>query len=141
MNNHDLEAQIRKLQPSALPPELRARLREEPPAEFPRPRRHGVRWAIAAAVVATATLAGLLVPNKQPDEVAAGDDGHFSVIQQEATLVGTRTVETREHDGQLWDLVENRWREEKVGMCTATSATIRSVEIRPEFVWVPVKFL
>jgi hypothetical protein len=141
MNDQHLEDQIRKLRPAPLPPELRSRLCEEPPVELTRHPAHRVRWAIAAAVVATATLVFLVIPDNQPSEVIAEDDGYLSVVQQEAALVSTRTLETREYNGQLWDLVENRWREETVAMCSATTATIRSTEIRPELVWVPVEFL
>lgn len=140
MNNHDFEQQIRKLQPAPLPPELRARLREEPPAELPRSRRHGVRWAMAATVVVAAVLLILVSPHQQPNEVVAEDDDHFSVVQQEATLLGTRTLETREYDGQLWELVEQQWRDETVAVCSATPVRVRSTVIRPEAVWVPVKF-
>ena len=106
MNDQDLEQQIRNLRPGPLPPELRSRLREEPPIEFARPRRHLARWAMAAAVVAAAVIGAFVFPPNPPNEVVAGDEEYFSVVKQEAILLDTRTLEMREHDGQLWELVE-----------------------------------
>lgn len=140
MNDQDLEQQIRKLRPGPLPPELRSRLREEPAVNLPRRPRHLGRWAMAAAVVVAATVGALVFPDKQADEVAVEDNKPFTVIQEEATLIGTRTLERREHDGRLWELVEQQWRDETVAVCSATPVRVRSTVIRPEAVWVPVKF-
>lgn len=150
MNDQDLEQQIRKLRPGPLPPELRSRLREEPPIDLPSRRRHLGRWAMAAAVVGAAILGVMIFPDKPSKQVAVEDgttnelavEDHeaFTVIQQEATLIGTRTLERREHDGRLWELVEQQWRDETVAVCSATPVRVRATVIRPETVWVPVKF-
>lgn len=138
MNDQELEQQIRNLRLGPLPAELRSRLREEPATEFPRPRWKSARWAMAAAVVAAAALTFLVSPDQPSDEVAVEDP--ISVIQQEATLIGTRVLETREYEGQRWELVEQQWRDETVAVCSATPVRVRSTVIRPEAVWVPVRF-
>jgi eukaryotic-like serine/threonine-protein kinase len=46
-------------------------LHRPPPAEPAAPRRRGGRWAIAAAVVATVAVAGLLLPALWPDRAPA----------------------------------------------------------------------
>ena len=140
MNDQDLEQRLRSLAPAPLPAELRERLAEEPAVELPRKNRR-MRWAIAAGIIAAAGAGLLSWPDSKSDRsLAETDDAPFSVVQQEAVLLSTRTVETREHNGHLWELVENRWREDTVGMCSATEATIRSSEIRPEYVGTPVTF-
>ena len=138
MNDQELEQQIRNLRLGPLPAELRSRLREEPATEFRRPRWKSARWAMAAAVVAAAALTFLVSPDQPSDEVAVEDP--ISVIQQEATLIGTRVLETREYEGQRWELVEQQWRDETVAVCSATPVRVRSTVIRPEAVWVPVRF-
>ena len=144
MNNRDLEQQIRELRPASLPAELRAQLdASEPPVEIGRSRKPLALLAVAAVLIAAATLAVLLQPNPGTSGVAESTDAtdeHFSVVQQESTLLSSRTLETRKHNGRLWELVENQWRDETVAMCSATTARIRSTEIRPEVVWQPVEF-
>ncbi len=140
MNDHELEKNLRSLRPAPLPSEVRARLKEEPAIQPRRHHRRNLGFAIAAVLVAAATLVALLTPKQSDPAMAREEDTHYSVVQQEAVLLSSRTLETREHNGQLWELVEIQWREDTVSICTATTATVRATEIRPERVWVPVQY-
>ena len=141
MNDQELERHIRNLRPAPLPDDLKERLRSEPEPVPSRKgfHRRGYAWAMAACL-AGAAVAWFLVSRGDRDPGAPTVDAPepISVLKEESTLVSTRTLETREHEGYLWDLVEERWRDEQVAMCSATPVTVRSSKIRPERHWVLV---
>ena len=145
MNDHELEEHIRNLRPAPLPDNLKERLRSEPQSVEPPSgtgiNRQKVVWAMAACLVGVA-VAWFLVSRDGgylPGTPIVETSPPISVLKEESTLVSTRSLETREHDGRLWELVEERWRDEQVAMCSTTPVTVRSSRIRPERHWVLVE--
>lgn len=139
MNDQRLEEEIRKLRPAPLPSDLKARLAQEPELHGRRPGRK--MWLAAAAalvVLATAIAVPSLLhdtPTTQADAAAP-----LSVIQRETTLLSTRTIDQREHDGRVWELVEEQWQDNTVCVSSATPVRVRSTVIRPEYVWVAAEY-
>ena len=137
MNDQRLEEEIRRLQPAPLPADLKARLAREPELHERKSRRS--MWIAAALVVlATGIVAPSLFRDTAPSPAIAA--APVSVIQRESTLLGTRTVDQRELDGQVWELVEEQWRDDTVALCSATPARVRSTVIRPTYVWVAAEY-
>lgn len=138
MNDEFLEEQLRQLKPGVLPDDLRDRLREEP--EVVQPVRGGRRVLLAVAAGLVVTAGAVFVINRsEPEPGVAEVERPLSVVREDSVLLSSRTVETREHEGQLWELVEQKWRDDLVGVCSATPVKVRSTTIRPELVWVAVQ--
>ncbi len=145
MNDDDLlEEELRQLMPSPMPEDLRERLAVEPTLlEAPRSRRI-VPWAIvglAAAACLVALITTLITrPKPDADEVASEAAPQLSVLQQESTLLNTRPLALKVHDGQVWEIAEEEWRDDTVALCSATPVRVRSTENRREIVCLPVEF-
>lgn len=138
-----LEEEIRKLRPAALPADLRTRMANEPALPGPSRFRRVVPMIAAAGLAAAACIAIVI---NLPDHTEPRVDNsppppeHLSIVEQESTLMDTRSITFREHDGRLWELVEQEWRDDTVALCSTTPVRVRSSVTRPVTVWIPVEF-
>jgi hypothetical protein len=139
MNDQRLEEEIRRLRPAPLPTDLKARLAREPELHGRKPRRH--MW-LAAAAALVVLAAGIAAPSffRDTDTSPAVATSPVSVIQRESTLLGTRTVDQRELDGQVWELIEEQWQDDTIAACSATPVRVCSSVIRPAYVWVAAEY-
>ena len=138
MNDEHLEQQIRSLRPNRLPPDLTERLEAEPIRPLGGTGR--VKLFIAAAAV-FATAACIAIWFRPVDtSVGVSVPRAVSILQQDSTLLNSRTLALREHNGQLWEVSEEEWRDDTVAFCSASPAKLRSTVIRRETVCAPVDF-
>ena len=162
--NSDLEKQILKLKPGALPPDLKERLRDEPPADQPleclpelkpdsirllaRKKRWG--WSAFAGAAVAACVAFMLVrhdfisapeddANRQASAGLRQSDYH-SIIRKNQTLLSTKTLATEEIGGQVWEIAEEKWMDNTVATCSTSPVLVSAKEIRREIVFRPVVF-
>ncbi|MEM7011816.1 MAG: hypothetical protein AAF585_10065 [Verrucomicrobiota bacterium] len=130
-----IEELLHSLKPGPLPDELK-RMKEPKVASPTKPIWRSRTWlaAAAAAMVALPGLAWVLQN--------AGSDGEkqVSILQMDSELLSSKTLATREHAGQLWNIVEEEWRDETVMLFSMTPVRVRSTEIRREIVCKPVQF-
>ena len=138
-----IEDEIRKLRPAALPADLRMRMRNEPALPKPSRLRRILPIAAAAGLAAAACVAIVVSLPDRPGSTADASPAppdHLTIIEQSSTLADTRTIAIREHQGRMWELVEQEWHDDTVALCSTTPVRVRSTVIRPEIVWVPVNF-
>lgn len=141
MNDDQLTEQFRKLRPAPLPRDLQERLAAEPEVLATSSRSPRLWWAAAATIALLAVaLTVLLNPHETAPLTEEAEELPISIVSKESTLLGTRTLAQQEHEGQLWELIEEQWRDDTVAICSATTAKVRSSIVRPEVRWVPVVF-
>lgn len=140
MNDDYLAEQIRRLRPTSMPQDLRDRLAGEPAPLAPSSRVPRLGWAAAAVLALLAVSLTFLLNPEVESPQATTESRPISIVSQESTLLGTRTLAQQEHDGQLWELIEENWRDDTVAICSATTAEVRSSILRPEVRWVPVVY-
>lgn len=151
--NHDDPAikALRILRPAALPEELR-RSMACPPAEpasavtpaichTPRSATGVRRVRVLMASSALAAMAACMVLIIQPASRGEAPPLPVSVMRTESELVSRRTLGMEEHDGRLWERVEEEWRNESVAACSATPVRARLTETRVVEMLRPVDFL
>lgn len=140
MNDQDLENLVRRLKPSSLPEDLRERLAAEPelPATPVTKRMLLIVAGVAAAVV---VFAGMILLER-PEPLADGheEERPVSVVQTDSTLLGSRLLEVKEYDGQLWEISEEEWRDDTLLLYTAGPSSLNSTVIRREIVCAPLQF-
>lgn len=140
MNDQDLENLVRRLKPSSLPEDLRERLAVEPelPATPVTKRMLLIVAGVAAAVV---VFAGMILLER-PEPLADGheEERPVSVVQTDSTLLGSRLLEVKEYDGQLWEISEEEWRDDTLLLYTAGPSSLNSTVIRREIVCAPLQF-
>jgi hypothetical protein len=133
----DLESMLRSLRPGTLPEDMRQRL-ADPPAAMPSrivfPRRPVL---LASASLAAAACAVLLMRQPEPPVLPAAP---LSVFHQESTLIGTRVIEIVEHNGMVWSLEEQHWKDEEIALCSDSPVSVRLSRDRHELVYEPVPF-
>lgn len=141
MNDDLLEETLRNLRPAALPADLKARMQAPPPLVLVAvPWWRKVRVIGAASLAAAATLAWVFVPP------SASGPAHpaprtVRIHQTESTLVAERTLAVEEHDGRVWELVEQEWRDDSIAVYSASPVRVRYSETRVERLCQPVDFL
>ena len=138
-----LENEIRRLRPGPLPEDLRMRMTSEPTPMKHTPLKRVVPWVVAGALAAAACIAIVLNPPSSTEKIADENTAPpepLSIVEQESTLLESRTIEIREHNGRMWELVDQEWRDDTVAICSTTSVRVQSTVIRPETVWLPVEF-
>ena len=145
MNDDEkLEHELRMLRPGPLPEDLKTRLSQEPPTSGEPKKGRTVSWSfltIAAAACLVAMIAILMNrSNPGEDQLAHNDAPHVSVLQSDSTLLNSRPLALREHDGQVWEISEEEWVDDIVALCSATPVRVRSTESRKEIVCRPVEF-
>jgi hypothetical protein len=144
MNDQDLENLVRRLKPSSLPEDLRERLAAEPelPATPVTKRMLFIVAGVAAAVVVFAGMILLERPEPPAGSLADGDEEErpVSVVQTDSTLLGSRLLEVKEYDGQLWEISEEEWRDDTLLLYTAGPSSLNSTVIRREIVCAPLQF-
>lgn len=144
MNDQDLENLVRRLKPSSLPEDLRERLAAEPelPATPVTKRMLLIVAGVAAAVVVFAGMILLERPEPPAGSLADGDEEErpVSVVQTDSTLLGSRLLEVKEYDGQLWEISEEEWRDDTLLLYTAGPSSLNSTVIRREIVCAPLQF-
>jgi hypothetical protein len=140
MNDDLLEAAIRELRPAALPADLKARMKSPPP-----PERLTVAWWRNARVIATGALAAAtalvwqLVPGSATDPADTAPRT-VRIHQKESTLLAERTLAVEEHNGTVWELVEQEWRDDSIALCSGSPVRVRYSETRVERLCQPVNF-
>lgn len=142
-DDHLLENEIRKIRPSPLPDDLRKRMASEPTPIKHSPPRRLIPWAVAAGLAAAACTAILVNLPRSTDMIAETNPNSsevLSIVEQETTLMDARTVGFREHNGRMWELVDQEWRDNTVAICSSAPVRVRSTVDRPETVWIPVNF-
>ena len=127
---------LRDLQPEPLPADLRARMRA-PAVSSPRWKRPPLLTAIAAALVAAAGALWFVAQSQPEGEDAASP---ITVYQHRSTLLENRPIEVIEHQGQFWELTEQKWLDEDIALCSVTPVRVQLSEIRHELVYQPVQF-
>jgi hypothetical protein len=140
MNDDLLEAALRTLRPAALPADLKARMQAPPPLEPATvPWWRNVRVIGAASLAAAAALVWMLVP---PPASGPADPAPRAVRihQTESTLLAERTLAVEEHDGRVWELVEQEWRDDSIALCSDSPVRVRYSETRVERLCQPVDF-
>ena len=73
-------------------------------------------------------------------DTATGPPDHLTIIEQNSILADSRTIALREHEGRMWELVEQEWHDDTVALCSTSPVRVRSTVIRPVTVWLPVQF-
>ena len=139
MNDDMLEAALRGLRPAALPADLRERMKSPPPSERATlPWWRSARVIVTASLAAAAAVAWMLVPP------AAGPADPtprtVRIHQTESSLLAERTLAVEEHDGRVWELVEQEWRDDLIALCTDSPVRVRYSETRVERLCQPVDF-
>lgn len=152
MNEHDpVMNALRPLRPAALPEELR-RSMACPAAEkasavtpaichTPRSAVRVRRLRVLMVSSALAAMAACMAPIIQPASRGEAPPLPVSVVRTESELVSRRTLGMEEHDGRLWERVEEEWRNESVAACSATPVRPRLTETRVVEMLRPVDFL
>jgi hypothetical protein len=145
MNDDEkLENELRMLKPGPLPEDLKARLAEEPSlAEKPPPGRT-IPWMLLVAAAAACLVAFVaILVNPTPSNSGDLVDSSLpplSILQKDSMLVSSRPLALREHEGQVWEVSEEEWRDDTVALCSATPVQVRSTENRKKIVYRPVEF-
>ena len=140
MNDQDLENLVRRLKPSSLPEDLRERLAAEP--ELPAtPVTKRMLFIVAGVAAAVVVFAGMILLER-PEPLADGheEERPVSVVQTDSTLLGSRLLEVKEYDGQLWEISEEEWRDDTLLLYTAGPSSLNSTVIRREIVCAPLQF-
>lgn len=141
MNDNDLENLIRSLKPSPLPGDLKARMSAEPM----RPKVTGARRqlfiaAAAAVLVGVITVTTFMRPDRPAETVSSDLESPVSVIKKDSTLLNSRTLAIKEHNGQLWEVSEEEWQDDTLALCSVGPTKLNSTVIRREVVCSPVEF-
>jgi hypothetical protein len=55
-------------------------------------------------------------------------------------LLAERTLAVEEHDGRVWELVEQEWRDDSIALCSDNPLRVRYSETRVERLCQPVDF-
>jgi hypothetical protein len=131
-----LEARLRSLRPASLPPELLGRMKEPPPGPTPGP------WGrMLAATPVAAAAAWLLWWSLSPEPTTPpGEPPALTIHEHRSILVESRPLKFIEHDGRLWELAEETWREEEIALCSTSSLRIQTAETHRQLVCQPVDF-
>lgn len=141
MNDDLLEEALRNLRPAALPADLKARMQAPPPLEpVTVPWWRSVRGIGAATLAAAAALVWALLPLSSPGPTETAPRT-VRIHQTESTLVAERTIAVEEHDGRVWELVEQEWRDDSIALCSDSPVRVRYSETRVERLCLPVDFL
>lgn len=131
-----LEERLRSMRPASLPADLRERMKEPPPTPVQGPSRR-----ILAAAPIAAAAAWLLwwslspAPSAPPAEPAA-----LTIHEHRSILVESRPLQFIEHDGRLWELAEETWREEELALCSTAPLRVQTTETNRQLVCLPVDF-
>jgi hypothetical protein len=159
----DLEKQILKLKPGALPSDLVDRLKDEPPlthieenmttdvvAKVIPIKNNRWVWGLAVGVAAAACFIILMAreswkssdQSNGPELVSVDLDSskELSMIRRDETLIRTTTLATEELDGQLWEIVEEKWIDDTFAACSAVPVLVSAQEFRREIIFRPVVF-
>lgn len=141
MNDDNLEKLIRSLKPAPLPADLKTRMRPEPmrPNGFVS-RQNITIAAVAAVLIGMVCLAVFLRSDPPVDVVARVSEAPVSVLKKDSTLLSSRILAIEEHEGQLWEVSEEEWRDDTLALCSAGPTKLNSTVIRRELVCSPVKF-
>lgn len=140
MNDDLLEAALRELRPAALPADLKARMQTQPPpGPVTLPWWRDVRVIGASLLAAAATIIGMIVPPSDSHPVAPLPRS-VRIHQTESTLLAERTLAVEEHDGRIWELVEQEWRDDSIALCSDSPVRVRYSETRVERLCQPVDF-
>lgn len=125
-----LTRQLLSLRPAELPVELRLRMSHPPARDRHRPARVWLPLSLAAA--AAAAIGVFLA--------VFASDVSVSVSRRDSTLLGSTPLAVVERDGRLWEVVEQRWRDEVSLLSTATPVVVHHLADRREIVARPVHF-
>ena len=145
MNDHDLENLIGSLKPAPLPDDLKARMSAEPrPPQKPRNYRglFAATGVAAAAILVMAGIISILRPDRPADMASLPEEPNrpVSVVKKDSTLLNSRILSIEEHDGELWEVAEEEWRDDTLALYTGGPSRLRSTVIRREVVCSPLKF-
>ena len=131
-----LEAALRSMRPGPLPPELRERMKEPPPG----PIRGPWKRILATSPIAAAA-AWLLWANLGPETTTApGVAPALTIHEHRSILVESRPLKFIEHDGRLWEIAAETWREEELALCSTSPLRIQTTETNHQLVCQPVDF-
>jgi hypothetical protein len=140
MNDELLEAALRELRPAALPTDLKARMQAQPPpGPVTLPWWRDVRVIGASLLAAAATIVWMVVPPSASHPVDPLPRS-VRIHQTESTLLAERTLAVEEHDGRIWELVEQEWRDDSIALCSDSPVRVRYSETRVERLCQPVDF-
>lgn len=140
MDDKELEERMRRLLPAPLPADLAERLADEPAIEEEPVSEKVIPWrAIVGAGLAAAACV-LLFWGYDGMVGSPDEESPISVTTKESTLLGKRTLSVLEHEGQVWELAEQEWRDDVLAYCSNSPVRVQSSEIRTELVYLPVEF-
>ncbi|MDA7881257.1 hypothetical protein N9A94_03040 [Akkermansiaceae bacterium] len=130
-------AELKKFRAAPMPGDLRERLSESP--QISKGKAHRL-WlpVVGTAIAACLALIWALSSDSaspQSEEVA------LNILGIDSTLVSRETVEFKEIDGVMHEIVMETWRDELFARSSLDPATADSVVLRRERVSKPVKFL
>lgn len=110
-----------------------------PPGPVAAPWWRDVRVIASGVLAAAAALAWMVVP---PSATSPADPAPRTVRlhQTESTLLAERTLAVEEHDGRVWELVEQEWRDDSIALCSDSPVRVRYSETRVERLCQPVDF-
>lgn len=145
MNDDEkLENELCMLRPGPLPEDLKERLSQEPSSSNEPEKRSNLfrKFMITAAAACLVAMIVVLMNPTNPgdDQFTHNDAPHVSILKKDSTLVMTRPLALREHDGQVWEISEEEWLDDTVALCSATPVRVSSIESRKEIVYRPVEF-
>jgi len=134
----DLESMLRSLRPGNLPQDLRQRL-ATPPDAMPvaRPVARRLLFILSAGTLAAAACVILL--SRQP-ETHHAQPAPLTIHHQESTLIHSRTLGYVEHDGCVWSLQDQQWKDDEIACCSNSTVRVRLTRDRHELVYQPVSF-
>ena len=141
--NEDIENRLRRLKPSPMPRDVKEKVSEEIAAfGSDRPRIVSI-WSVAASLGIAAAVCLMIVFFPGTPGSPGPDEGEMpvSVLKKESTLLESRPVAILHHEGQTWELTEQKWRDDSVAYCSASPVRVETSEIRLEMVYLPVDFL
>ena len=135
-----LEQRLREVRLAPLPADLRTRLADNPSSKTTR-RGVPIIWG-GAAFACAAALAFLFVRADfvTPKEDTDPEVQPLTIVQKDSTLLNSRPLSIEEHDGQLWELVEEEWRDDTLVMCSTSPLEVRSSTTRRALVLQPISF-
>ena len=140
MDDKTLEERMKQLMPAPLPADLKKRLEEEPSIEGEPVDSKVIPWRAVIGAGLAAAACVILFWGNDGTVNKPGDTVPISVTTKESTLLGKRTLSVLEHEGQVWELAEQEWRDDMVAYCSNAPVRVQSSEIRTELVYLPVEF-
>lgn len=135
-DDSQLEAALRSMRPGKLPADLRTRMAEPPPAAGPRLWKRPLAILPLAAAAVWLLWPGLAPPPATP----AAPPPTLTLHEQRSTLIDSRPLKFIEHDGQLWEIAEETWREEELALCSTSPLQVQTTETTRQIVCQPVHF-